>query len=78
MSDKKRRYAVPAATPWDGRPDSGLGPAEAIVKACHRDIYRCWHAPTGLEGEAEFFNAYTRDACPRCGSPSIKGREHDS
>jgi transposase-like protein len=73
MSGKKRHWIAPSATPWDDAPESELSPAELIVKACHRDIYRYRHAPSTLEGEAESFNAYTRSACPRCGSFRIAG-----
>lgn len=78
MSDKRRRWLAPSATPWDDLDASGIGAAERIVMACHRDIYRYRHAPTTLEGEAEFFNAYERDACPRCGSVRIVSRGRGS
>lgn len=74
----KGRYRAPSATPWDGTPLGGLGAAEKLVADCHRDIYRYRHAPTSLEGEAEFFNAYERDSCPRCGSRRIKGNGSDA
>ena len=32
----------------------------------------------GLVGEADFFNGYDRDACPRCGSPAIEGNGRDA
>jgi len=73
-----KRWLAPSATPWDDKKPGDLNPAEAIVKACHHDIYRYRHAPSSLDGEAEFFNAYVRDACPRCGSPRIKRRSYDS
>lgn len=78
MSGEKRRRPAPSATPWDGRGLEGLAPAEALVAACHRDIYRYRHAPASLEGEAAFLNGYAREACPRCGSPSIKRNGRDS
>lgn len=75
---RKRPYAAPSATPWDGLPAGELTPAEKIVRACHKDIYRYRHAPVCLEGEADFFNGYERDACPRCGSSRIKRSGFDS
>jgi hypothetical protein len=76
MCAKKRPYVAPSATPWDDRCEDGLNPAERIVKSCHHDIYRYRHAPSTLEGEAEFFNAYPRVACPLCGSPHIESKGH--
>jgi transposase-like protein len=78
MSAKKPRWHAPSATPWDEMGEDRLNPAEAIVKACHRDMYRYRHAPSSLEGEAEFFNAYVREACPRCASPRIWKSGRDS
>jgi len=78
MSGKNRHWVAPSATPWDGKDEGEPGPAETIVKACHRSIYRYRHASTDLKGEAEFFNAYIRDACPRCGSLRFKGNGKDS
>jgi transposase-like protein len=77
MSGRKRQWVAPSATPWDGRRESELDPAELIVKACHKDIYRYRHAPSSLDGEAEFFNAYAKDACPECGSLLIESKGHD-
>jgi len=75
MSGKnKQHWAAPSSTPWDGRSSKEIGPAAAIIKACHRDIYRYRHAPSSLEGEAKFFNAYVRDACPECGSERIESK----
>lgn len=71
--EEKRRRPAPSATPWDGAGDGELSPAERIVRDCHRDMYRYRHAGAGLVGEADFFNGYDRDACPRCGSPAIEG-----
>lgn len=73
--DGKRRPA-PSATPWDDEGEGSLGPTETLVMACHRDIYRRRHAGASLEGEARFFNAYERDACPRCGSADIRKWGH--
>lgn len=78
MSGDERKRPAPRATPWDGVPDQGLGPAEIIVRNCHRDIYEYRHAAAGLVGEADFFNAYARDSCPRCGSGEIKGNGRDA
>ncbi len=77
MSGDGKRWLAPSATPWDGEDESSLGPAETLVMACHRDIYGYRHAGASLEGEAEFPNAYERDACPRCGSGGIRKRGHD-
>lgn len=77
MSGKKRQWVAPSATPWDERDPDELGPAETLVKACHQDVYRYRHARPSLEGEAEFFNSYTREACPRCRSTSIEGKGLD-
>lgn len=77
MSGEKRRWLAPSGTPWDDCDEASLGPAETIVMACHRDIYEYRHAGASLEGEAGFFNAYERDACPRCGSREVKRRGHD-
>jgi transposase-like protein len=77
MSGTNRQWIAPSATPWDGKDPVKLNPAEALVKACHQDIYRYRHAPSSLKGEAEFFNAYVRAACPRCRSSLIEGRGLD-
>lgn len=76
--EEKRRRPAPSATPWDGAGDGELSPAERIVRDCHRDMYRYRHAGAGLVGEADFFNGYDRDACPRCGSPAIEGNGRDA
>jgi len=78
MSGEKRRWLAASATPWDGVSDDDLGPSQRIVRDCHRDIYRYRHAHANLDGEAEFFNGYPRDACPRCGSASIVRVGRDS
>lgn len=77
MSGKKQQWAAPSATPWDDKDPDELGPAEILIRACHHDIYRYRHAPASLEGEAEFFNAYVREACPRCSSSLIEGKGLD-
>ena len=77
MSGDGKRWPAPSATPWDGEDESSLGPAETLVMACRRDIYRYRHAGASLEGEAEFLNAYERDARRRCGSGGIRKRGHD-
>lgn len=77
MSGKKRQWSAPSATPWDNKDLGELNPAETLVKACHQDIYRYRHAPPTLKGEAEFFNAYVREACPRCRSSLIEGKGLD-
>lgn len=77
MGDERKRWLAPSATPWDGRDEASLNPAERIVMACHRDIYGYRHADGSLEGEAEFFNGYERDACPHCGSGDLRRYGHD-
>ena len=78
VSGDEKRWLAPSATPWDEVDGGSLGPAEALVMACHRDMYRYRHAGASLEGEAEFLNAYERTACPRCGSDDIRKWGHDS
>lgn len=77
MRGDKERWLAPSATPWDGADEGSLGPAETLVMACHRDIYRYRHAGASLEGEADFFNAYVRESCPRCKSSEIEGNGKD-
>ncbi len=48
-----------------------------MAGTCHQDIYRYRHAAADLKGEAEFFNAYTRDTCPRCRSSRIESKGFD-
>ena len=74
MSGMKKHWAAPSSTPWDGKGDEEIGPAEAIVKACHRNMYRYRHTSSSLRGEAAFFNAYVRDVCPECGSQRIESK----
>lgn len=69
MSGKKRKYRAPSATPWDDVDESSLSPSESLVAAAHRGIYGFRHEP--FEGDAEFFNAYVRDACPLCGGSHV-------
>jgi len=64
MSIDKQLWIAPSATPWDDIPESDLKPAELLVKACHDDIYRYRHVAPDLSGEADFFNACNRNACP--------------
>ena len=77
MGEDRRRWQAPSATPWDDADASEVGPAQAMVAACHRDIYKYRHAGASLEGEAESFNAYERESCPLCESADIvrKGRD---
>ena len=77
MSGEKESWLAPSETPWDDADEDSLGPAEKLVMACHRDLYRYRHAGASLEGEADFFNSYARDSCPRCGSSDIKGNGKD-
>ena len=69
MSGKKRKHRAPSATPWDGADESTLSPSELLVAAAHRSMYGFRHEPFG--GDAGFFNAYARDACPLCGDGHI-------
>ena len=77
MRGDEERWLAPSATPWDDADEDSLGPAETLVMECHRDLYRYRHAGASLEGEADFFNAYVREACPRCGSREIEGNGKD-
>jgi hypothetical protein len=77
MSGKKRQWIAPSATPWDKKDLVELTAAETLVKACHQDMYRYRHALPSLKGEAEFFNAYAKEACPRCRSSLIEGKGLD-
>lgn len=67
MSGKKKRYAAPSATPWDGVPDQDLGPAEKLVRDSMRSMYSFRHH--AFAGDIDFLNAYERNSCPRCGAP---------
>lgn len=75
MSGKKKRRLAPSATPWDGIDEAALTPAQSLVASSQRSIYRFKHEP--FEDDVAFFNAFTRDACPRCGSADISKRSHD-
>ena len=75
LSGEKKRRRAPSATPWDGVPERDLGPAELVVMRSSRSIYGFRHHD--FEGDADFYNGYPRDDCPRCGSREIirKGRD---
>ena len=73
-----KRRPRPSGTPWDGAPDSDLTPAQIIVRDCHRDIYGYRHAGASAAGEADFFNGYERENCPRCGSGAVVRDGFDS
>lgn len=77
MRGNEGRWLAPSATPWDDAGEKSLGPAETLVMACHRDLHGYRHAGASLEGEADFFNAYVRDACPRRGSREAGGDGRD-
>ena len=77
MRGNEGRWLAPSATPWDDAGERSLGPAETLVMACHRDLHGCRHAGASLEGEADFLDAYVRDACPRRGSREIEGNGRD-
>lgn len=68
MSGKRPKRRAPSATPWDGVPEGELGPAEAAVMASQRSIYDFRHAEDARD--ADFFNGYEPESCPRCGSPA--------
>lgn len=77
MRGNEGRWLAPSATPWDDAGEKSLGPAETLVMACHRDLHGYRHAGASLEGEADFLDAYVRDACPRRGSREIEGNGRD-
>ena len=77
MRGNEGRWLAPSATPWDDAGERSLGPAETLVMACHRDLHGYRHAGASLEGEADFLDAYVRDACPRRGSREIEGNGRD-
>lgn len=45
MGGGRKRWHAPSSTPRDDRDPGALGPAESIVMACQRDIYRYRHMP---------------------------------
>lgn len=71
MSGQRWHAPSASATPWDGAGDSSLTPAQALVRDAHRRAYEHRHPLPGGAGGADFFNAYARDRCPRCGSPVV-------
>ena len=77
MRGNEGRWLAPSATPWDDADEKSLGPAETLVMACHRDLHGYRHAGASLEGEADFLDAYVRDACPRRGSREAEGNGRD-
>ena len=72
------RWHVPSAsaTPWDGADESSLPPAQRLVMRWQREQYE-WLHRLGGELDTEFFNAYERESCPRCGSGRIVMFGHD-
>lgn len=70
MSDKKRAYRAPSATPWDDVPESGLSAADRIVRDSQRSIYGFRHQAD--PGDVAFFNSYRRSACPACGARPVR------
>jgi hypothetical protein len=76
MSGKKKRRPAPSATPWDALNDDILTPAQMMVASTHRSMYRFKHE--WYEGDIDFFNAFERDACPRCGNVHISKRGRDA
>lgn len=71
------RWHAPSAsaTPWDGRDESSLTPAQRLVMGARREAYERLHP--GVGGDAEFLNGYERDACPVCRSPDVVRWGHD-
>lgn len=72
------RWHAPSAsaTPWDGADESSLTPAQRLVMGWQREQY-AWHRRPGGDANAQFFNGYEREACPRCGSGAIVRYSHD-
>jgi hypothetical protein len=66
MSGKKKRRLAPSATPWDKKNEDALTAAQLLVRESHRSIYGFKHE--SFEGDIAFFNSFSRDSCPRCGS----------
>jgi hypothetical protein len=50
-------------------PQEAITPAQALVAAGHRSIYGFRHEM--FSGDADFFNGYRRDACPRCNGGNV-------
>lgn len=75
MGKRKKKRLAASATPWDDVPDEELTPSRLMVARSHRSMYEFRHEP--FAGDADFFNGYVRDACPRCGSPEVTKRAHD-
>jgi transposase-like protein len=69
MRKKKRRGLAASATPWDMLEDDALTPAQALVAASHRSMYRFRHE--SFDGDADFFNAFPRESCPICGKIGV-------
>lgn len=72
------RWHAPSAsaTPWDGHDESSLGPAQRLVMVEHREAYERLHRPG--PHDADFFNGYEREECPRCQSGDIVSRGSDA
>ena len=75
MSGKKRRKTAPSSTPWDKLGEEDLTPAQALVRATHKSVYTFRHE--SYAGDIDFFNQFTRDCCPWCGSDLISKRGHE-
>jgi hypothetical protein len=72
MGNKKRHRLAASGTPWDGLKGDDLTPAQALVTASHRSIYKFRHE--SFRGDADFFNGFSRDSCPLCGGTHISKR----
>ena len=76
MGKREKKRLAASATPWDETPDEDLTPSQLMVARSHRSMYEFRHEP--FAGDADFFDGYPRDVCPRCGSTEIVKRAYDS
>lgn len=72
------RWHAPSAsaTPRDGHDESSLRPAQRLVMVEHGEAYERLHGPG--PHDADFFNGYEREECPRCQSGDIVSRGSDA
>ena len=75
MSGREKRRRAPSATPWGAVDPDGLTPAQKLVKASHDGI--CAFRHESFPGDADFFNGYERETCPRCESGDVSRSGHD-
>lgn len=76
MGKREKKRLAASATPWDDVPDKELAPPQLMVVRSHRSMYEFRHER--FPGDADFFNGYAQEACPRCGDPEISRRTHDA